>query len=76
MSCLLPAQVDFFGSMELPYQPISEAEAEDLAEDLAAVALSFGDKELYGRILKGCSGKASTSAAAARLSDVQGLPDG
>lgn len=62
--------------MDLPYQPISEAEAEELCEDLAAVALSFGDRELYTKIKQGCSGKPSTSAAAGRMSDIQLLPDG
>lgn len=61
--------------MELPYQPISESEAEELCEDLAAVALSFGDKDLFAGIQKSCSGKASTSAPAGRMPDIQRLPD-
>jgi hypothetical protein len=68
-------QVEFFSSMELPYQPISQAEAEAMWQDLAQVALSFGNSDLYNAIEKSYSGKAG-GAAAARASDIQGLPDG
>jgi hypothetical protein len=61
--------------MELPYQPISEAEAEKLCEDLAAVALSFGDSKLVQSILESCGGKASTSRAGGQLSDTKLLPE-
>lgn len=73
--CVVLLQVDFFSSMELPYQPISQEEAEDMWTDLAEVALSFGSKELYTAIKDSYGGKAG-GAAAARQSDIQGLPDG
>jgi hypothetical protein len=62
--------------MELPYQPISESEAEELCQDLADVALSFGDRDLCASIKRSYSKdtKAGGSMAAARL-DIQGLPD-
>jgi hypothetical protein len=61
--------------MELPYQPISEAEAEELCEDLTAVALSFGDSKLVKSIQDSCGGKASTSLAGRRPSDITPLPE-
>lgn len=73
--CVL-VQVDFFSSMELPYQPISQAEAEAMWQDLAQVALSFGSSELYTAIKDSYGGKAGGGGAAARQSDIQGLPDG
>lgn len=75
--CVVLLQVEFFSSMELPYQPISQEEAEDMWTDLAEVALSFGSKELYTSIKDSYGGKAGgAAAAAARQSDIQGLPDG
>jgi hypothetical protein len=66
--------------MELPYQPISDAEAQELAVDLADVALSQGDRALYTRIKDSLGGSSSSSskgpAAAGRMSDIQALPDG
>jgi len=63
--------------MELPYQAISDAEAEELWHDLAEVALAQGDGNLYTRIRESYGKKGGGAAAAAsRMSDIQGLPDG
>lgn len=61
--------------MELPYQPISEAEAEELCPDLAQVARSLGDSALCSRI-EHSYGKKGAAAAAGLMSDIQSLPDG
>lgn len=62
--------------MELPYQAISDAEAEELCHDLAEVALAQGDRNLYTRIRESYGKKGGAGAAASRMSDIQGLPDG
>lgn len=61
--------------MDLPYQAISEAEGEDLAQDLAQVALSAGDKDLSRRITA-TWGPKRAAAGSNRVSDVQAMPDG
>jgi hypothetical protein len=65
--------------MELPYHAISDAEAQLVADDLAAVALAAGDVALVRRIQAtwgANSGGGGKAAGASRLSDVAPQPDG